>query len=97
MNTRRFSSMRLIYELLEYNQLPTDDTYSDRDSLIFDTPEKCLSFIREDDFYGKLFAYDEEEYYDYHQESLYEDAPEPLFEFIADSNTKIEDFEYDEM
>ena len=86
--------MSKIFELNEYANLPdNDDTFSERRVIIFTSPETCLKFIKEDDFYGMCYVYDKDEYEDYNiSQDASEDMPSTLYEFTADVNTSIEDF-----
>lgn len=88
-------SKQLVYELWEFNQLPDDDsTYSERSIKTFTKPEKVVTFVKEDGFYGKCFIFDRDEWEEYNDngDSFLCDIPEPVGEITVDSLITIEDF-----
>jgi len=87
---------KLVYELWEFNQLPDDDsTYSERTVKTFTKPEKVVEFVKKYDFYGKCFIFDRDEWEEYNDngDNLLCEMPEPVDEFVVDSNIVLEDFE----
>ncbi|MFA6887676.1 MAG: hypothetical protein WCQ65_12005 [Fermentimonas sp.] len=90
--------MTKIYELNEYENVPgAENTYSEREVKIFTSPDTCLRFIREDDFYGACFIYEQKEYEEYYssRDPLL-DIPEPICQFTVDSNTTLKDLKGEE-
>jgi len=88
--------MSKIYELNEYANVPdSEDTFSERKVIVFTSPETCVKFIQEDNFYGTCFVYDKDEYEQYHDGEGFEnlcDLPEAEDIFSVDSNITIEEF-----